>query len=241
MRDDRSSQNRLRAAAKMLFARKGYEATTIADIVHAAGTSHSQFLKYYSGKQDLRNEIIDQQWSELTKAILLAISGLGSGVEKLKLALNMFISFLESEPALRTILLLEQTACRDAGSIVVSRDFREFITILDEIMTAMKSEGELLERVIPQAFRSALMGCIEGMMRDSLLADSGLPAGYSVEQVRETVALLVDAACHAQRPAGFPEFVPSQQDIPLGRSPEDEWIRYYLRLGETALNPSELS
>src|SRR5207302_5179238 len=96
--EERSSRGRLRAAAKRLFAQRGYEATAISDITRAAKTSHSQFLKYYSGKDELRREIIEQQWSELTKAIILAMAGIPSAAEKLKLALNMFINFLENDP-----------------------------------------------------------------------------------------------------------------------------------------------
>src|SRR5437660_10804058 len=108
--DDHSSKSRLRAAAKQLFAEKGYEATTIADITRSAKTSHSQFLKYYSGKEDLRTEILAQQWSDLTKAIVLAIASVKPPFQQLKLASNMFVSFLENDFEFRSILLLQQTA-----------------------------------------------------------------------------------------------------------------------------------
>src|SRR5438046_7726784 len=107
MRDDESSsRNRLRTAAKALFAQRGYEATAISDITRAARTSHSQFLKYYSGKEELRREIIEEQWSELTKAIILTMTSIPSAAEKLKLALNMFVSFLENDPELRDYIFL---------------------------------------------------------------------------------------------------------------------------------------
>src|SRR5689334_21312088 len=131
--DARSSQARLRAAARALFANRGYEATSISDITRAAGTSHSQFLKYYSGKEDLRQEIVEEQWAELTKAVVLAMTSLPSPTGKLRLALNMLINFLERDREFRAILLLEQTAVHENGRLITSSQFREFVAVLDEI------------------------------------------------------------------------------------------------------------
>jgi TetR/AcrR family transcriptional regulator, fatty acid metabolism regulator protein len=230
--DARSSQARLRAVATTLFAQRGYEATSISDIVRAAGTSHSQFLKYYSGKEELRREIIEEQWAELTKAVVLAISSLPSLLGKLRLALSMVVNFLDKNPEFRAILLLEQTAVHENGTVVISNQFLELVAVLDNIMGEMKTAGELKPGVDPQALRSALMGSVEGMMRDQMLAASEFPAHYSVEQVRATVSFLIEAACDVQRPS--PDLQPT---APAEAAPgsEDDWIRYYLKLADKVL------
>lgn len=240
MRDEESSsRQRLRAAAKTLFAERGYEATAIADITRAARTSHSQFLKYYSGKEKLRLEIVEEQWSELSRSVILAMTSIPSPAEKLKLALNMFVSLLESDAEFRTILLLEQSATRERGEAVPGREFREFVALVDDIIKEMKDSGELQAKANPQAFRSALLGGIEGMMRAQLLAQSDYPANYSVEQVRSTLAMLISAACDVQRPSVAPQAVPGESG--LLTSSDDDWIRYYLKLADRALTPSDLS
>jgi TetR/AcrR family transcriptional regulator of autoinduction and epiphytic fitness len=230
--DARSSQARLRAAARTLFAQRGYEATSISDIIRAAGTSHSQFLKYYSGKEELRREIVEEQWAELTRAVVLAMTSLPSASGKLRLALNMLVNFLDQDPEFRAIVLLEQTAVHENGKVVISNQFREFIAVLDDIIVEMKTVGELKDGVDPHALRSALMGSIEGMMRDQMLAASEFPARYSVEQVRATVSFLIQAACDVQRPSS--ELRPT---APAEAAPgsEDDWIRYYLKLADKVL------
>lgn len=230
--DARSSQARLRAAARTLFAQRGYEATSISDIIRAAGTSHSQFLKYYSGKEELRREIVEEQWAELTKAVVLAMTSLPSATGKLRLALNMLVNFLDRDLQFRAIQLLEQTAVHENGKIIISSQLREFVAVLDDIIGEMKSVGELKGGVDPQALRSALMGSIEGMMRDQMLAASEFPARYSVEQVRATVSFLIEAACDVQRPSS--EIRPA---APAEAAPgsEDDWIRYYLKLADKVL------
>lgn len=233
-----SSRSRLRAAAKSLFAERGYEATAISDITRAARTSHSQFLKYYSDKNQLRREIIDEQWTELTRSVVLASLSVRSPREKLRLTLNMLVSLLEKDPEFRAILLLEESVSRDRGVARVGRAFHEFIAVLDDIVGAMQSAGEMAGWVEPQALRSALLGAIEAMMRHQLLAASNFPAQYSMEQVRSTLSSLLDSACDFQRPSGETR-IPTPGEQAAGS--EDEWIRYYLKLADRALHPLELS
>jgi AcrR family transcriptional regulator len=231
--DEQSSQSRLRAAAKALFAERGYEATAISDITRAARTSHSQFLKYYAAKEDLRREIIEQQWAELTKAVTLAMLSVPSPAEKLKLALNMFISSLDRDAEFRAILLLEGAAIRERGRLAVSPEFREFVVVLDEIVMEMRTVGELQASVDVHALRSALLGSIEGMMRDQMFSALGFPAQYSIEQVRSMLSLLINSACDFQRPtAGEQGSGVSPETAP---GSEDDWIRYYLKLADKAL------
>ena len=236
--DESSSRSRLRAAAKALFAERGYEATAISDITRAAKTSHSQFLKYYSDKNELRRELIDEQWAELTKAVVLASIGVPSPAEKLKLALNMLVSHLERDPEFRAILLLEQSVDRERGAPTVSRAFREFVYVIDDILNAMQSAGELRERVNLQALRSTLLGSVQGMMRDQLLASDDFLAQYSIEQVRSMLSLMIDSACDIQRPTRGTGIAAAAEAAAVS---EDEWIRYYLKLADKALHPAELS
>lgn len=237
--EEGSSQGRLRSVAKTLFAERGYEATSIADITRAAKTSHSQFMKYYAGKEELRQEIVEQQWSELTMAVTLATSSVLSPSAKLKLALNMFVSYLEGDAEFRAILLLEHAASRERGRLTVSRELREFVQLMDEIIGAMKTAGELLANVDAHALRSALLGSLEGMMRDQLFATAGFPARYSLDQVRSTLATFVESACDFQRPGTAEGIMSAESKTPL--SAEDDWIRYYLKLADKALVPSEIS
>jgi len=158
---------------------------------------------------------------------------------KLKLALNMLITLLDSDAEFRTILLLEQTAVREHGEAVGGKKFQEFVATLDDIILEMKDTGELQTKVDLQAFRAALIGSIEGMMRGQLLAKSNFPAHYSVEQVRATLSMLISSACDVQRPTIAPQATLAEGAFPT--SSDDDWIRYYLKLADRALSPSELS
>jgi AcrR family transcriptional regulator len=59
----------LAAAAWDLFGRKGYEATTVAEIASAAGVSRRTFFRYYASKEEVLTETTD----ELAEAMLAAV------------------------------------------------------------------------------------------------------------------------------------------------------------------------
>src|SRR5664279_5179352 len=63
-------------AAIDLFAGKGFEETTVDDIVDAAGTSRRTFFRYFESKRDLIAQPIENYGASLTKAIETCPAGL---------------------------------------------------------------------------------------------------------------------------------------------------------------------
>lgn len=63
-------------AAIDLFAEKGFEETTVDDIVAAAGTSRRTFFRYFESKRDLIAQPIESYGASLTKAIEACPAGL---------------------------------------------------------------------------------------------------------------------------------------------------------------------
>ena len=189
------SRERIREAAKALFAERGYEATSTAQICRLAGTSQSQLIKHFTNKQGVLEALFEYAWEHINPAIRLAAESLPSPKEKLKILVDMVLNFLEKDRALRTLFLLEGRRLRGDGHMtVLVPGFLEFIKILDGILKGMAECGELQRHVNPRALRSALMGAIEGMLRDQLIARTArLPADYSETDVRVIFSTFLSA------------------------------------------------
>jgi AcrR family transcriptional regulator len=95
---------RLENAALSLFARQGYDKTTIKEITYEAGVSVALLYRYYSGKQDLLKQILDHilcfpqisdQYSDKSIDELLLI--VARDLYKFTCDHKMTIQFLSSE------------------------------------------------------------------------------------------------------------------------------------------------
>jgi AcrR family transcriptional regulator len=72
----RRTREKIVAAAKSLFAERGYEASTIRDIAKAAGMSTGAVFASFTDKADLFTEIAEAEQAELYQAMQLAGAGL---------------------------------------------------------------------------------------------------------------------------------------------------------------------
>lgn len=188
-----SSRDRVRESAKTLFAERGFEDTTTAAICRLAGTSQSQLIKHFTDKQGVLEAIFEHAWEQINPAVRLATENIASPRDKLRVLIDMVLGFLEKDRAIRTLFLLEGRRIRGDGHIIVLvPGLIEFIKMLDGILKELAAQGGLLPNIHPQAFRSALIGAIEGMLRDHMLARSSrFPASYAEADIRAMISSLL--------------------------------------------------
>lgn len=181
-----TSRQRIEQAAKHLFATRGYESTSTAAIARLAHTSESQLLKHFGSKEGLLEAILQDAWNSLNPALRLATDSVASVHEKFRILVEMVLNFLGKDEELRTLLLFEGRRIRHQGeAVVLVPGFLEFVSIVDGILGQLAEHGELAPDVSPQVLRSAIMGAIEGMLRDRMLAESiHYPAPFSTAEMR---------------------------------------------------------
>ena len=127
-------RDELRDAALQLLAAKGYDTTTIDEIVAAAGVSRRTFFRYYSSKEDVvvrlfadvgalvRDELADRPAGEptavaLRHAVEVAIDDCAGNEGK---ALPV-VQLVLRTPALRAHFLERQTRIREELATVLAR------------------------------------------------------------------------------------------------------------------------
>jgi AcrR family transcriptional regulator len=172
-----SSRERILLAAKQLFASRGYENTSTVAIARQAGTSESQLMKHFGSKEGLLEAIFDEGWAALVSRVK-EIEGLKSPRQKLRMLLELMLTGMERDPELKQLMLLEGRRIRKEGQMVmITSGFLQFVGVLDGILAQMRAAKELRSDISTDALRSALMGMIEGLMRDQLLAQkTGFPS-----------------------------------------------------------------
>ena len=190
-----SSRNRLLFAAKTLFATAGYESTSTAAIARHAGTSESQIIKHFGGKAGLLEAIFTDGWGRLAQATESAMARFNSPVEKLRCIPETVFAGLNSDPALKHLMLLEgRRMRRDEPVVALTDGFLSFIRMIDGVLQEMSDKGQLRAEVNTEAVRSALVGMMEGALRDQLLAERGnFPAGFTTGHLLQIYDLILGA------------------------------------------------
>jgi AcrR family transcriptional regulator len=148
-------------------------------------------MKHFGSKAGLLEAIFANGWAQITAEAQAACANLKSPVEKLQVISGSILARLEQDPDLKLLMLLEGRRVRKEGqSVALTEGFLGFVQLIDDVLTEMRATNVLRPGLSPQAVRSALMGMLEGMLRDRYLADRlGFPADFELDQLQKVLGL----------------------------------------------------
>jgi AcrR family transcriptional regulator len=104
----------LLAAARQVFAEKGYHATAMGDIADRAGVSKPVLYQHFEGKLDLYLALLDEQLAEMVRVVNTALESTDVNRDRVQAVMNAFFEFVDREDgAFR--LVFESDLIADAG------------------------------------------------------------------------------------------------------------------------------
>lgn len=197
-RDGRSqpdSRERMLAGARRLFAEQGYEGTSTAAIARAAGTSESQLVRAFGSKAGVLEAVFDAGWRELNVRIRDVVTDATSGRGAVVRILTTMLAALERDPDLATVMLLEGRRIRgDSHEVSVSTGFRTFSDVVQRLIRRGQKDGSFSGDHDAAAVAAALMGAVEGMVRERVIARrAGTARPFSDRQVLRIFETLLDS------------------------------------------------
>jgi AcrR family transcriptional regulator len=189
-----TSRERILQAAKQLFASRGYENTSTVAIARLAETSESQMMKHFGSKEGLLEAIFDDGWTKLASHVK-ELESVTSPRNKLGLLLDIMLAGMERDPDLKLLILLEGRRIRKEGQLVLlTQGFLQFVGVLDGILAQMRAAKQLRPDINIEAVRSAIMGMIEGLLRDQMLAEkSDFPSHYTTADLHQIFNVILPA------------------------------------------------
>lgn len=181
-----NSRSRLLAAAKSLFARLGYENTATSAVAREAGTSESQLIRYFGSKAGLLEAIFDEHWKPLNSRIHDVLTDAPDGRAAVVAVLSTILTAFERDEDLATIFLFEGRRIRgDSHDVKLSSGFLEFSNVVHRLIKRGQKDGSFASAFDATAIASALMGAVEGMIRERVMARrSGTARSFSDKQVQ---------------------------------------------------------
>lgn len=167
------SRERLLAAAVRQFAAKGYAATTVRDILRAAGVS-APFLYYHFGnKEGLFLALVQQGMEKIEAKRQLALAQGGTSAERIA------------------------RLCR--ASAEVKREWADLVWVVEAILTG---PPEAAPRFDFAAVVGAWLALLEDLVREGILAGEFRPCNPSHVALALTGMLEIAARPHVFNPAG---------------------------------------
>ena len=154
--DEDKSQRRdqIMAAAKEVFARKGFHATTIADIAKGAGLAYGSVYWYFDSKDELFHALMAAEESALRNHVAAALAALGVAAENfgqeaplrvlIKSSVRATLEFFESDKATVKLLLRDPYALGERFEKHLGGIYERFIDDIETFIVAAQERGEVV-------------------------------------------------------------------------------------------------
>ncbi len=132
----RSQRERLLEAAALVTADRGYEATTVADILAAAGVGRESFYELFEDRRACVLAAHGALVDDLVEEVRAAYAGPGEWIERCRAALRALLDWFAADPALGRFLLVEAAAVGPEFHEIFQAGFDRFVEVIDSGLDA---------------------------------------------------------------------------------------------------------
>jgi len=193
---ERSQRERLLAAVVRVTAEKGYDSTTVGDILGDAGVGRESFYELFDDKLDCMlaaHKILIDNLEERVRAVY---DGTGPWPERVREALSATLDWFAADPEAARFTLVELSTVGPAFRPIFKAEYARFIKLLDEGLEEGGPDPQLsgatrlaVGATIARIYEEVVLGRAAQLPR--LLAD--LTYGFLVPFVGEKRARAVAA------------------------------------------------
>lgn len=181
-----ATHDQLLVAARVVFADRGYQATTVGAITAEASTAHGTFYLYYRNKHDAFAAVMGSVADELYRQADEAATAADPRVATER-GIRWFLETFVRERRLWRCLLEGSFANPDVEALWLSLRDR-FVDRIQRDLTALAGAGAIKPLDAP-IVANALGGMVEWAATTQYVLETGPAAGRSID---DTVAVLTD-------------------------------------------------
>jgi AcrR family transcriptional regulator len=157
----RNQRERLFGAVFAVVSEKGYEATTVADVIELCGVSRSDFYKHFANKATCLVAATEALLEPALEA-LAEVPG-SPGQERAAAIFERLIDLIGSQPAAARVCFVELHAAGSEGEVVGDRGFEALATMVAELSVELPG----YERMSPDLIR-VLVGALRKVIHTRL-------------------------------------------------------------------------
>ncbi|BBY08481.1 TetR/AcrR family transcriptional regulator [Mycobacterium noviomagense] len=200
--DKSARRDQIMAAAKKVFARKGFHATTIADIAKEAGLAYGSIYWYFDSKDELFHALMAVEEQALRAHVAAAVTAFaGAGLDaSFRPAVQATFEFFEADKATVKLLFRDAYALGDRFEKHLGGIYERFIDDIETFIATAQERGEVITAP-PRMVAYTLAALIGQLAHRRLSTDDGVSAAEVADFV---VSLVLDGL----RPREFSAITP---------------------------------
>jgi TetR/AcrR family transcriptional regulator, transcriptional repressor for nem operon len=164
--------------AAPLFNQKGFEGTSLADLMQATGLQKGGIYRHFSGKRDLAAEAFDYAWEKAVRGRLDGVADVPDCVDRLKKTID---NFVERRAGLVPggCPLMNTAVEADDGNPLLRARARKALQGWTERLSRIAAEGvkknQIVRSVAPRRLSELIISSLEGALLISRLQNDEEP------------------------------------------------------------------
>jgi TetR/AcrR family transcriptional repressor of nem operon len=160
------TRRRIVQAAAPIFNKRGYEGSSLNDLMEATGLKKGGIYRHFSSKEELASAAFDYTWEAAWNARLLHVDEKATGIEKLKQLISNFIE--HRSPVAGGCPVLNTAIDADDGNVVlrahVAKALRSWLSRLQTIVEQAKERRETRAGIDPKTVSTLIVASLEGAL-----------------------------------------------------------------------------
>jgi TetR/AcrR family transcriptional regulator len=180
-------------AATDLFAQRGYDGVSIADIAAASGVAKPSVLYHFADKETLWKSAVDTLWAEVDEFFGQRWPReLPPSRAKLEAMLELFIAASITWPAYVRIPFIEGATLSWRSDWLAEKHFGQHVMVTDEILRSMQADG-LIAPGDPAHYQAILTSSINVLVAQSAMWNRAFSRELSdPRNLRQMMSLILD-------------------------------------------------
>lgn len=181
--DVAAQRQQIRRAARRVFARKGVRGTGLAHVARAAGMGRSSLYHYYSDKDALLRDLVQETLADERDLFRACLRGAGPVLERVLRLTDGCVAMLDEWASLGRLFidLRLGDAARFRGY------FREIREEFAEALREGQERGEITADADPSLVAATLIGAIDGLLIQHYLDNGALEPDALRAELRRVV------------------------------------------------------
>jgi AcrR family transcriptional regulator len=153
-------RRRIAEAALVLFATRGYNATSVEDVVERARMSKSAFYEFFTSKEDCFRELLELEGGALIHDVLASAATGRNHHERLRLGITTFVRSCFERSSVARLLIVESVGLSESVDAVRHELQGRFADAVGEEVRHATAHDSFYADKDPSVFGRAVVGAV---------------------------------------------------------------------------------